>query len=191
MHSIKGYFICLRVCLSARLSSVGLEEIPSLPNTHLPRCWAPSGQKSGRAPLTRVARAHAGEAQGHGVRGAAATGSGTSCSPPLAQKKERGAEAEPVGRRLFLRGNQQPPPPPQSRKRHRGSWGPGGPGAQEGSGCVWGGALHILLRSLAFTPGAVGTGKGCWQENDGVGFAFQKVEGWLAAGRAAQWPKGW
>lgn len=80
-----------------------------------------------------------------------------------------------MGRRLFLRGNQQQPPPPQSRKRHRGSWGPG---ATE-------------RRSLAFTPGAVGTGKGCWQENDGVGFAFQKVEGWLAAGRAAQWPKGW
>lgn len=49
---------------------------------------------------------------------------------------------------------------------------------------------HILWRRLALTPGAVGTGKGCWQENDGVRFAFQKVEG-LAAGRAHNGPMGW
>lgn len=172
---------------------MGLEEIPSLPNTHLPRCWAPSGQKSGRAPLTRVARAHAGEAQGHGVRGAVATGSGTGCSPHSPRRRNEGLRLSPWGGGSSCEGTSSRHLPPRAGNGTgaAGARGPRSERRREAGGGGWGGALHILLRSLAFTPGAVGTGKGCWQENDGVGFAFQKVEGWLAAGRAAQWPKGW
>lgn len=176
----------------AELRGVGIPPFPA----QCPPAQVPGSRSAGLWLCTtqQAAGALAAESWGRSVQGAVARGSVACCASPNTQhtpgRGSQGLRPSRWGGCLPAEGTISPRPPPTPETELAGG-SRSSRGHAEAEVAGWRGAAGTLAQPSPWELGAVGTGKGCWQKNNGAGFAFQEVEGRLAAGRGHDGPEGW